>query len=157
LKKNIPIVVRILLCAVAEFLLFWFQLPAINIRNRSFWEFIVESIIICTIIIAISSVVGFFKNNKNKQGKEILVDGKAIIKNSKKPFKVWLAVVIILIVAPFVMDIIGSKVFNARLILTLYKYQREISQRTFPSLKCHKFLLLTETWHHDLEKESSVR
>ena len=38
-------------------------------------------------------------------GKEILVDGKAIIKNSKKPFKVWLAVVIILIVAPFVMDI----------------------------------------------------
>ncbi len=114
MKKNIPIVIRIILCAIAEFLLFWFQLPPLNLRSRAFWEFILESIIICTVIIAISSIVGFFKNNKNKQGKEILVDGKAIIKNSKKPFKVWLAVVIALLVLPFVMDIVGSTVFNAK-------------------------------------------
>lgn len=114
MKKGLSVIVKVLLCAIAEFLLFWFTLPAINLRNRGFWEFILESVIICTVIFAISSIIEFVKGLGGKQGKEILVDGKAVLKNSKKPFKVLLIVIAALIVLPIGADIVGSTFFNAK-------------------------------------------
>ncbi len=114
MKKGLSVVIKVLLCAVAEFLLFWFTLPAINLRNRGFWEFILESVIICTVIFAISSIIEFVKGLGGKQGKEILVDGKTVLKNSKKPFKILLVVIVALVVLPIAVDIVGSTFFNAK-------------------------------------------
>ena len=88
MKKKLGIVVRILICAIIEFLLFWFKLPPINLRSKDFWGFIVESIIICTVVFAISAIISFIKDNNGNNGQEVLVNGKTAFKGSAKPFKI---------------------------------------------------------------------
>lgn len=114
MKKNMPVVVRVILCAIAEFLLFWFELPPINLRSKDFWSFIIESIILCTVIFAISSIIKFAKGMNGKDARQLAVEGKEILKNSAKPVKIVIATVVILIAFTFVGDIIGSKIFNAK-------------------------------------------
>ena len=114
MKKTLSVIIRVLLCFVAEFLLFWFKLPPINLKSKDFWGFIIESVIICTVIIAISSITAFFKKNMGKQGREVLVDGKSVLKNSKKPVKIVLIALAAMIVFTVVMDVVGAKIFNAK-------------------------------------------
>jgi len=114
MKKNLSVVIRIVLCIVAEFLLFWFKLPPINLRSKDFWSFVIESIILCTVIFAISSIVKFVKGINGKDAKELASEGKQVIKNSAKPVKVIIATVVLLIAFTIVGDIIGSKLFNAK-------------------------------------------
>ncbi len=114
MKKKVPIVVRVLLCIVAEFLLFWFKLPPINLRSRDFWSFVIESVVICTVIFTISSILAFLKGMQGKTGNEIFAEGKSSIKSSAKPFKIVLIAVAAMLVFIFSMDIIGAKIFNAK-------------------------------------------
>ncbi len=114
MKKTLSVAIRILLCLVAEFLLFWFKLPPINLKSKDFWGFIIESVIICTVILAISSITNFIKKNMGKQGRDVLVDGKAVLKGSKKPVKIVLIALAAMIVFTVVMDIVGAKLFNAK-------------------------------------------
>ena len=114
MKKKMPIVVRVILCVVAEFLLFWFKLPAINLRSKDFWSFVIESIILCTVIFAISSIINFVKGINGKDGRFIAQEGKEVLKNSTKPVKIVIVTVVALIAFTFVGDIIGSKIFNAK-------------------------------------------
>lgn len=119
MKKNLPIVIRVLLCAVVEFLLFWFELPAINLKSKGFWFFIIESIIVCTVIIAISSVVSFFKNNK----RDLINNGKLVIKGATKPVKIIIGVVVAMVVFIISMDVVGSEFFNAKSYANLIKIE----------------------------------
>jgi len=119
MKKKMPIVIRILLCVIAEFLLFWFELPPINLRSKVFWGFLIESVIICTIIIAISSITSFIRGSSGKSGREIAENGKFALKNSAKPFKFVLIALAAMVVFTVAMDIVGSKVFNAKRYSTL--------------------------------------
>ncbi len=114
MKKTLSVIIRVLLCFVAEFLLFWFKLPPINLKSKDFWGFIIESVVICTVIIAISSITGFIKKNMGKQSRDVLVDGKAAIKGSAKPFKVVLVALAAMVVFTVAMDIVGAKIFNAK-------------------------------------------
>ncbi len=114
MKKTLSVIIRVLLCFVAEFLLFWFKLPPVNLRSKDFWGFIIESVIICTVILAISSITAFIKKNMGKQGRDVLVDGKAVLKGSKKPVKIVLIALAAMIVFTVVMDVVGAKIFNAK-------------------------------------------
>ncbi|MBQ7799342.1 MAG: CvpA family protein, partial [Oscillospiraceae bacterium] len=114
MKKTLSVIIRVLLCFVAEFLLFWFKLPPINLKSKDFWGFIIESVIICTVIIAISSITSFIKKNMGKQGRDVLVDGKEVLKGSKKPVKIVLIALAAMVVFTVVMDVVGAKIFNAK-------------------------------------------
>ena len=94
MKKTLSVIIRVLLCFVAEFLLFWFKLPPINLKSKDFWGFVIESVVICTVIIAISSITDFLKKNMGKQGRDVLVDGKSVLKNSKKPSKIVIFIIL---------------------------------------------------------------
>ncbi len=111
MKKGISVFLRILLCVIAEFLLFWFKLPAINLKSKDFIFFVIESIILCSVIIAISAVIAFLKGfNRTK----IAPDFKSSIKNAGLPFKIIAGVVVALVVFTISMDAIGAKIFNAK-------------------------------------------
>ena len=114
MKKAFSVILRIILCFVAVFLLFWFKLPALNIQSRDLWSFVVESIIICIVIFAISSIISFLRDAQGKKGREIAIDGKSLLKNSAKPVKILLVVIVLLIVVPFTLDAVGAKIFNAK-------------------------------------------
>lgn len=114
MKKTFSVILRVILCIVAEFLLFWFKLPALNIQSRDLWSFVVESIIICTVIFAISSIISFLRGAQGKKGREIAIDGKGLLKNAAKPVKVLLVIIVLLIIAPFALDAVGAKIFNAK-------------------------------------------
>ncbi len=123
MKKKVPVAIRVLLCAVVEFLLFWFKLPPINLRSRDFWFFIIESIIICTVIFAISSILAFLRDIQGKKGNYVVEHGKQAIKFSAKPFKAVLITLVAILVFVFAMDIVGSKIFNAKRYASLIQMQ----------------------------------
>jgi len=114
MKKKMSVMIRVLLCLVAEFLLFWFKLPPLNLRSKAFWIFLIESVIVCTIIFAISSITAFIKNNSGRNGREIAENGKIAIKASAKPFKFVLIAIAAMIVFTIAVDVVGSKLFNAK-------------------------------------------
>lgn len=114
MKKTFSIIIRVLICAIVEFLLFWINLPAINLKSKSFIFFIIESIIICTLIFAISSVVSFVKKHKNKKGNLIAPNIKETIRGAKLPVKIILGVIGALIVFTVSMDVVGVEAFNAK-------------------------------------------
>ncbi|MEG0664724.1 MAG: CvpA family protein, partial [Clostridia bacterium] len=120
MKKRSPvsILVRIVLCVVALFLLFWFKLPPINFRSGDFWNFVILSIIICVVINAFSTFVEFFKNiNVEKQsGYSVKGEksGKEMIKGLGKPVLISLGAIIIIIVLSMLSSLIGAEIFNAK-------------------------------------------
>ncbi len=114
MKKTVSIILRVIICAIAEFLLFWINLPAINLKSKSFIFFIIESIIICTLIFAISSVISFIKRHKNKSGNLIAPNIKETVKGAKLPVKIIIGVIAALIVFIVGMDVIGMEAFNAK-------------------------------------------
>jgi len=113
-KKAFSIFIRVIVCAVVEFLLFWVSLPAINLKSKSFIFFLIESIIICTLIFAVSSVISFIKRHKNKRGNLIAPNIKETIKGAKLPVKIILGIIGALIVFTVSMDVIGIEAFNAK-------------------------------------------
>ena len=114
MKQKLSVVIRVVLCVIAEFLLFWFKLPPINLRSKDFWGFVIESVVICTMILALSSIIAFIKKNVGKDGRDVLIDGKAAVKGSKKPFKIVLIALAAMVVFTVVMDVVGAKIFNAK-------------------------------------------
>lgn len=114
MKKTFSIIIRVLICAIVEFLLFWINLPAINLKSKGFIFFIIESIIICTLIFAVSSVISFVKRHKNKSGNLIAPNIKETVKGAKLPVKIILGVIGALIVFTISMDVIGIEAFNAK-------------------------------------------
>lgn len=135
MKKTLSVVIRVLLCFVAEFLLFWFKLPPINLKSKDFWGFVIESVIICTVILAISSITAFIKKNMGKQGKDVLVDGKEVLKGSKKPVKIVLIALAAMIVFTVVMDVVGAKIFNAKSYSNLIELQEGDFSKDVAELK----------------------
>lgn len=114
MKKTVSIILRVIICVVVEFLIFWINLPAINLKSKSFIFFIIESIIICTLIFAISSVISFIKRHKNKSGNLIAPNIKETVKGAKLPVKIIIGVIAALIVFIVGMDVIGMEAFNAK-------------------------------------------
>ena len=119
MKKMRGAIVRFLCCVAAVGGMFWFDLPAINLRNQGFWSFVVKSIIVCAVIIGIGGVWRFIKS-KLHGGAEV-VDGKAVFSNGKRmlksaalPVKAVLITVVGIILLSLLMSLIGARIFNAK-------------------------------------------
>ncbi|MBQ5590788.1 MAG: CvpA family protein [Clostridia bacterium] len=111
--------VKWLLTLIVLFLLFWFQLPAINLRDEAFWSFISEAVIAIVIINAFSSVLAILgRFIKTKDGKVVLESGehhkKFSFKTLGKPILIAVCAIGLVIVFSFVMNIVGAQIFNAK-------------------------------------------
>lgn len=116
-KKSIgSAIIKIILSLAILFLLFWFELPPINIRAKAFWSFVVQAVVICVIINAFGYIIGFIRRIKTDQNK-IYIEGtkeKFSLKALGKPVLVGVATVVVVIVLSIVMSIIGAQIFNAQ-------------------------------------------
>ena len=88
MKKNkiFPIVLKVILSLAVIFVLFWLQLPALNIRSGEFWSFVTEAIIVFTVINAFGYIWSFLKRIKFNESKQAcpLEHKKSDIQNDKK-------------------------------------------------------------------------
>jgi len=112
MKKFLSLLPRILLCLIVEFLLFWFQLPPINLRSPDFWSFIFESIAVCSLIIGMAAIVSYVRRAKGRTP-NLIADGKEAIKNAALPVKIIIGVLVAIILFSLLMNLIGTKLFNA--------------------------------------------
>ncbi len=108
--KALSVSLRILACALFLFVYFWFALPPINLRSPDFWSFLILSVIVCFVINAFGSLIGFIKNTVNNNG------SRAFSKNDIKSNGVIKAAIVIIGISILVMligSVIGAKIFNA--------------------------------------------
>lgn len=111
-NKILPTAVKTLISAAIIFLMFWFELPAVNLRSEGFWSFLVRSIIVCIVVYAFGRIIAIAKDIKSARGYQ-KGSIKELLRSLGKPVMVTLAVVAVMIAASAVFSIVGSQLFNA--------------------------------------------
>lgn len=117
MKKSVKsTVIKVVLSIVVLFLMFWFELPPINLKSTEFWSFLIQAIIVCVVINAFGYIVGFLKKFANSKGNNYveITGEKFSIKKLGKPIVFAIGSIVVIIVFSFVMNIIGSEFFNAK-------------------------------------------
>lgn len=109
-------IIKVVLSLIILFIMFWFELPAINPRSEDFWSFVAQAIVVCVIINAFGYVISFFKKLSGFHNQTVRIEGdheKFSFKKLGKPIIFAICSVIIIIALGFVMNIIGAQIFNA--------------------------------------------
>ncbi len=116
-KKITTTILKLLLSFVVLFLIFWFEMPAINIKSGDFWSFVIQGIIVFTVINAFSYVLSFLKRFKTDKNNHVYIENsgeKFKIKTLGKPILISLTAIVVIIALGLVMNLIGAQVFNAK-------------------------------------------
>lgn len=116
-KKSVKFtVIKAILSIVVIFLMFWFELPPLNLRSSDFWSFLIQAIIVCVVINAFGYIWKFIKKLGNSKGGTYaeITGEKFSIKKLGKPIVLAIGAAVIIVVFSFVMNTIGSEFFNAK-------------------------------------------
>ena len=109
-------IIKAVLSLIILFIMFWFELPAINPRSEDFWSFVAQAIVVCVIINAFGYIISFFKKLSGFHNQTVRIEGdheKFSFKKLGKPIIFAICSVVIIIALGFVMNIIGAQIFNA--------------------------------------------
>ncbi|MGN0173635.1 MAG: CvpA family protein, partial [Acutalibacteraceae bacterium] len=115
-KSIVSTIIKFLISLIVLFIIFWFELPALNLRSKEFWSFVVQAIIIFTVINAFGTIIKLLRGIKLKNGAFIedkYTSDKVTLKSFGKPILTAIASVVILIAIGVIMNIIGAQIFNA--------------------------------------------
>ncbi|MEE0946646.1 MAG: CvpA family protein [Acutalibacteraceae bacterium] len=115
MKKFTLAIIKLVLCAIALFLGYWFMLPPINLRSTEFYSYLIFAIIAVIAICTFSDILSVIKSRKS-----VVVDDDKVFtrlikkfKALKLPVKVG-AVTILAVALVFVVGtVIGAQIFNA--------------------------------------------
>lgn len=113
-KKVSSTVLKFAVWLIILFVVFWFSLPAINIKSGEFWSFVVFGIISFAVINAFSGIKNFFKGFTVQKDGSVSPSKKVTLRQFGKPLLISAALIIAIIVFSVIMNIIGAKVFNAK-------------------------------------------
>ena len=113
MKKAFPILLRAVISAVIIFLMFWFALPAINLRSSGFWTFLFWSLIVIVAVNFTGGLISFFKNLKSERNIRFVPSVRNIIKSLGIPTLVILGVFALMIVFSGIFNVVGLEIFNA--------------------------------------------
>lgn len=116
-KSFIWPIVKWLITLIVLFLIFWFELPSLNIRDEAFWSFVIQAIVAIVVINAFDKIAKLFRRVKIRNGVFIENGGdneKVTFKSFGKPIGIALVSIVAIIVLGFVMNIIGAQIFNAK-------------------------------------------
>lgn len=107
------IVIKTVISAIFIFLLFWFMLPAINIKSMNFWVFIFISGLFVFVVSSFTNLISLFSGSvdvrdifTNGKGKKFVKKGFSWLKTGVISIAVWFVAVIVL-------SFIGAPLFCA--------------------------------------------
>lgn len=113
MKKALPALLRGIISAVLIFLVFWFALPAINLRSGEFWTFLFWALFIVIAVNFTGNVISFVKSFKKGQTVRFVPSLKSAFKSLGIPVLVVLGVFVLMIVSSTIFNVIGLEIFNA--------------------------------------------
>jgi hypothetical protein len=120
MKKN-HYVVRTVLVLIVIFLLFYFQLPAINLRSQAFYGFMIEVIVACVIIYGAGRIKDIFTNKVEGPTRRQTI--RMGLRTLGKPLLTCLGVVVVLFVITIIGNVIGVPLFHANAYANLVNVQ----------------------------------
>jgi len=92
-------------------------MPALNRRSGDFWSFVIQGIIIFTVINAFSYVLSFLKRFRTDKNNRVYIENngeKFKFKTLGKPILIAIVAIVLIVALTFVMNIIGAQIFNAK-------------------------------------------
>ncbi len=105
--------------AVIGFLLFWFQLPPLNLRSPSFWLFVAQVLIAALACFSLGSIIAGIKGlgiHADQNG-QVIFRNPPSFKPKKKFFKSWRGMIVMTVLAIVVLlfggTLIGAEIFHA--------------------------------------------
>lgn len=124
-SNYLSIVIKFTVWLVLMFLVFWFSLPALNIKSGDFWSYAVFGIISFVIINAFSYVKRIFSGFKVDKSGVFTVQNreKFSLKKFGKPIIIAVIAIVAIILFSILMNIIGAKIFNANRYTSLITLQ----------------------------------
>ena len=105
--------IRVLISAVLIFLIFWFALPAINLRSGDFWTFLFWSLLIIVVVNFTGSLISFFRGFKDVKHIRFVPSLKKAMKSLGIPVLIILGAFVTMIVFSGFFNLIGVEMFNA--------------------------------------------
>ncbi len=115
----LSIILSGLATAVIGFLLFWWELPPLNLRSPSFWLFVAEILIAALVCFSIGSIVAKLKKldiRTDKNG-QVIFNNTSSFKPKKGFLKSWRGILVTTVLAIVVLlfggTLIGAEIFNA--------------------------------------------
>lgn len=112
MKKPVSVAIKALISAAVIFVLFWFELPAINIHSADFWSFLVQAALVCIVVFGAGQIIEAIRG-ANHRKRPPLDTVKELLVSFGKPVKITLLAVGVMLVASIIFNIIGSQFFNA--------------------------------------------
>ncbi len=113
MKKALPILLRAAVSAVIVFLMFWFSLPAVNLRSGDFWTFLFWSLLIVTVVNFAGNIISFFRNLKVGRPVKFVPSAKSAVKTLGIPAMAVAGVFGLMIVFSLIFNLVGAEIFNA--------------------------------------------
>lgn len=116
-SRILPRIISGAAVAVIAFLLFWFQLPPLNLRSPAFWTYVIEVLIALILCFSLTEILAKFKDfgthvNSGKLDFSMFRRQKG--HGKKWPWQVIVvAVIVVLIVLMMLGGLIGAEIFNA--------------------------------------------
>ncbi len=113
MKKALPILIRVLISAVIIFVIFWFALPAVNLKCSGFWTFLFWSLLIVTAVNFTGNIISFFRNLKFGRTVRFVPSLKSAVKSLGIPALVVVGTFVLMLVSSLLFNIVGAEIFNA--------------------------------------------
>ncbi len=113
MKKVLPVLLRAVISVVIIFLMFWFALPAINLRSSEFWTFLFLSLLVIVGVNFTGNLISFFKNLKTGQNIRFIPSVRTAVKSLGIPVLVLVGVFVLMVVFSGIFNVIGLELFNA--------------------------------------------
>ncbi len=113
MKKALPILLRGVISAVILFLMFWFALPAVNLRSTEFWTFLFWSLLVIVVVNFTGGLISFFRNLTSARSVRFIPSARNAVKSLGIPILSILGVFALMIVFSLIFNVIGLEIFNA--------------------------------------------
>ncbi len=93
--------------------MFWFALPAVNVRSADFWTFLFWTLLIVVVVNFTGNIISFFRNLKVGRTVQFIPSAKSAAKTLGIPAMVVVGVFGLMIVFSLIFNIVGAEIFNA--------------------------------------------
>lgn len=93
--------------------MFWFALPAINLRSGAFWTFLFWALIVIVGVNFTGQLISFFRELKVGKTVRFVPSARAAFKSLGIPVLAVLSVFVLMLVSSAVFNVIGLEIFNA--------------------------------------------
>jgi len=113
MKKTLPVILRALLSLIIIFLLFWFNLPPLNIFSPEFWGFVFWCLVVVVVVNFAGNLLSFFRSFSSSEKVRFFPSRKQMKKSLGLPVLILGGTLVVMGLFTLIFNVIGLEIFNA--------------------------------------------